>query len=898
MESDYPLPYSSPSSHPHELPHPRPRSETIGALTLPHTLPSATALDLDSHKSTLNAPTSAPPPVDVRSPPASGMFESPLDGAASSAFASGYRASFPVAAPGRGGMASFAPASKHASAPEIPSGIPQGTYGTVPDQDCFSDGGPFVPASSANLTPESPLSADLASMCRLDALRSAYQRPSQHTDYSHYQKGLAFPPSSPLQSTFMNEEAPSYLPHFSTESDGTQDPGPGPGPSAARPDGTLESPIPNAHSANLGRSGPFQGPPPSRSLWIGSLPSRMTNAALHTLFRRWGPLEGTRVLSLKNCAFVNYVSLADAIKARDQIGGTKWGFWDRLVGLGLGLDSPDQKDELCASENIKIAYARATLAMATAGAIDVDEGNGFPRGAGSRRALPSMSTAVGNAYSAAARERNWAQGLASASNSIVPYSDKGGVALPPYLVTTSSLEEQRSIVARLGPIRTQSGSPSSETLRMAARELPADLAYDPDRSRRFSPVLPPPPSASRRFDPVHLRELRRGVERTMSTFSSSDHAHPSRSPQELVVDSILSDQDVDQYADALMNDLPLLSTDYNGNVVVQRLLERASESTKLAMLRVLSPQLARIGCHKNGTWVAQKVLECIRFPCPEDPGGVCEQQLALAINALAPYIPPLLLDQYGNYVAQGLLRFGSPYTDPIFGAFLEQTWEIAQGRFGARAMRTILDHPNVTGRQHHLAGLAIVLCAIPLACSSNGSILIHWLLDDTVHAFGNGQRFALVWEHLRPALADLAMHKLGSAVLLRIGCQTAEPEVARDLIQTLFETPPRSSSWFPEAKAEETMDQEALPSPDDEAQQMVYKHVLLDQVHGSQLISQLLLSPALSPDERERFTSVARSAVSYHGLAHVPAHRRLTEAVGLVPASVKMMGPPATSGTK
>jgi protein JSN1 len=60
------------------------------------------------------------------------------------------------------------------------------------------------------------------------------------------------------------------------------------------------------------------------------------------------------------------------------------------------------------------------------------------------------------------------------------------------------------------------------------------------------------------------------------------------------------------------------------------------------MLERITPHLAMIGIHKNGTWAAQKIIECVQSP----------EEVALIAQNLRPYAPPLLLDQFGNYVVQ------------------------------------------------------------------------------------------------------------------------------------------------------------------------------------------------------------------------------------------------------
>jgi GH24 family phage-related lysozyme (muramidase) len=66
---------------------------------------------------------------------------------------------------------------------------------------------------------------------------------------------------------------------------------------------------------------------------------------------------------------------------------------------------------------------------------------------------------------------------------------------------------------------------------------------------------------------------------------------------------------------------------------------------------------------------------------------------------IAPYVPLLLLDQFGNYVVQCCLKMGSEYNQYIFDAIVDKCWDIGQGRFGARAVRAILENPIVTKDQ-------------------------------------------------------------------------------------------------------------------------------------------------------------------------------------------------------
>jgi protein JSN1 len=60
---------------------------------------------------------------------------------------------------------------------------------------------------------------------------------------------------------------------------------------------------------------------PTRALWIGSIPSTTTPAAILSVFSPYGPIESARVLTHKNCGFINFERLDDAVRARKALNG-------------------------------------------------------------------------------------------------------------------------------------------------------------------------------------------------------------------------------------------------------------------------------------------------------------------------------------------------------------------------------------------------------------------------------------------------------------------------------------------------------------------------------------------------------------------------------------------------
>jgi protein JSN1 len=82
-----------------------------------------------------------------------------------------------------------------------------------------------------------------------------------------------------------------------------------------------------ASGANLGvRSsvenvddGSIEGP--TRALWIGSIPVSTTVTSLEAIFSMYGKIESTRVLTHKNCGFVNFEHRESAVQAKTVLNG-------------------------------------------------------------------------------------------------------------------------------------------------------------------------------------------------------------------------------------------------------------------------------------------------------------------------------------------------------------------------------------------------------------------------------------------------------------------------------------------------------------------------------------------------------------------------------------------------
>ena len=277
------------------------------------------------------------------------------------------------------------------------------------------------------------------------------------------------------------------------------------------------------------------------------------------------------------------------------------------------------------------------------------------------------------------------------------------------------------------------------------------------------------------------------------------------------------------------------------------------------MLERIAPHLAMIGIHKNGTWAAQKIIECVQAP----------EEVALVAQNLRAFTPPLLLDQFGNYVVQcvaefsGLfstrlirndscrccLRFGSPANDFIFDAMIDRLWEVAQGRFGARSMRTCLESNLVTISQRRRVATAIILNSIPLATNPNGALLLTWLLDTSSFP----SRYRLLASRFTPQLSHLCTHKVASPTVLRIVNQKTEPDASAQIVDSLFFS---------------TGDR-------------VLADVLQDQVNGVDIVHEILTSPFVDQSKRPSYLEVTKRVLIESKVIATKAYRRLIEEVGL-----------------
>lgn len=507
---------------------------------------------------------------------------------------------------------------------------------------------------------------------------------------------------------------------------------------------------------------------PTKSLWLGSIPASTTVSTLTEMFKSYGPIQMVRVLTHKNCGFVNFERLDSAMSARAMMN-------NKEIFPGAGP--------------VRINYAKPPSASGTPGHDGV-----FPSPSPDPFAATGPeSKGTGNGVT----ENGNNQGSGSTSR-----PDTAALTVP-------DLEDLQSEI--LSIVKDFGATEEEKT------KIGKSLA-NAVKSNRFETDIPgiPDPAHNRVHDAPKLRDIRKRID-----------------------NNSWSQAEIEAIAMEMLPEVAELSSDYLGNTVVQKLFEFCSNPVRDAMLKEISPHMAEIGVHKNGTWAAQKIIDVAKMP----------NQMGMIVDNLRPYTVPLFLDQYGNYVLQCCLRFGSPFNDFIFETMLRQMWDISQGRYGARAMRACLESHHATKDQQRMLAAAIALHSVQLATNANGALLLTWFLDTCT--FPN--RRTVLAPRLVPHLVHLCTHKVAYLTVLKVINQRNEAEARDTIFKALF---------F---------------SPNDQ----VLEDILQDHACGATLIFKVLTTPFFDESIRPKVVENIRAVLQRLKAQPGQGYKRLMDEVGL-----------------
>lgn len=331
---------------------------------------------------------------------------------------------------------------------------------------------------------------------------------------------------------------------------------------------------------------------PTRALWLGSIPSTTTPATLLALFGPFGPIESARVLTHKNCGFVNFERLDDAVRARKSLNGRE------LLGPEIGA--------------VRVGFAKVPVKTTgiddSANTIIFPSSTTAPNG-GHPQALAHSLVGV-QGVSDISIEQQLASGQTEnyRSNLMINLLQNGakeGVvnSISPKLEQVNpeerpSVNDQQMIMS----ILSAGHESRDEDIRSVSELRPAATYYT-----SIPPVLPATNGIDnqpiRKFDSSKLRELRKKLEnqdedkRRASTdeelYDDDNSQFPFSDDPEILATKPMSEG-------GLIDNIVDLASDYIGNTIIQKLFEICSFESKMRMLNELAPHLAMIGCHKVG----------------------------------------------------------------------------------------------------------------------------------------------------------------------------------------------------------------------------------------------------------------------------------------------------------
>ncbi|KAJ2670305.1 hypothetical protein GGI25_005887 [Coemansia spiralis] len=587
---------------------------------------------------------------------------------------------------------------------------------------------------------------------------------------------------------------------------------------------------------------------PTRSLWVGNVDPGLSSQDLIAIFGKYGRVESLRLLPDKECAFVNFLRVEDAIRAKEDMhSGARIG--NNTVRVGYGKGESYATGDAQAMQPTRALWIGNIAPSSTPESLSaVFQPYGTIESA---RVLNHKNCGFVNfvRLEDAVRAKQAMNGK-SVEGSVV----RIGYAKVPAAKNESSLK-MRNPVPSAAPLTVSGQIAEADAISgTTQRGLGNDMVLEPGFTIAIDedlvafpyathlPVLPEPAVSIRTDSDSTPPPQPSSSSSTKSNERNLLVLHQSRlrdiRKQLESVSSPIPKEEFDSIVAELMPHVVDLCTDYVGNVLIQKIAERGDAKQKLELARCVGPHMASIGVHKNGTWAVQKII---------DTADTLEQRRAI-VDSIRKYTPQLLVDQLGNYVVQCCLRFGppksmlpndlddaeeGPHSDDaagsnqfVFDAVHARCLEIAQGRFGARAIRTCLESPHATKLQQKLVAVALVTNAVSLATNANGHLLMNWLLESSKFT----GRFRVLAHQLAPHLRYLATHKLGASTVSKLVDQSAEPD-ARDLIlNTLFFNPDPT----------------------------VLDDVLIDQAQGVHIILKVLLGGSIGDAEKARIADRLR----------------------------------------
>lgn len=200
---------------------------------------------------------------------------------------------------------------------------------------------------------------------------------------------------------------------------------------------------------------------------VGNIPANINPAILRSLFQSFGAIESIRILSHKNCGFVNFERQEDAVRARKQMQNKEiLGPGTGTVRIGFAKAPTNSPDEII--QDVVISGNTVT-SYATPASTSLE--NSRPK---TTTPSPSSSSSIANKPSSQQQEENtpntsqWATVILMASMMMNAQKQQSGASTP----TMSSAQPSPS---------NSTSSAASNNARLASERkmIMQQLGYEP-----------------------------------------------------------------------------------------------------------------------------------------------------------------------------------------------------------------------------------------------------------------------------------------------------------------------------------------------------------------------------------------------------------------------------------
>lgn len=465
----------------------------------------------------------------------------------------------------------------------------------------------------------------------------------------------------------------------------------------------------------------------SRSLWLGNVDPTVTEQEIRVAFEPFGHIENIRLLPAKECAFVNYLEMDSAVRGRSVMQGKPLG--NMILRIGFGKISDNSRE---GNSNTN------TTVNNTNGSRSVWIGNLGPEISSdllmhhfnsfgpieSCRVLEAKSCAFVNFYSVEA--------------AVTAKSKMNGATIGDSIIKTGNVKETGTVEPK-----NRAFEPKNKALHPSQVTFASIISGDCDGEESETD------SIGSCGDGAQLREYRRQVEAT-----------PEEIPE--ILKRLMKRGD--------LNDL---AVDSYGNILLQKIVERAQPQEQLVIMKSLQGRMVEIAKQKNGTWVIQKLVTC-----------AAEHVQSGTVEELREHTVELLEDQFGNYVIQCVLAAGIDSEDAnlkvIVDKIVQNCRKLATGKFSSRALKSILD--TSTPSRQKLLVQSLAKESVLLSVDPNGAVVVQWILDSELAG-----KVGMVTGQLQGRLAQVALTKQGGVIVARIIGSVEDPSHRDAAILELFE---------------------------------------------------------------------------------------------------------------